>query len=50
MFYFSKLLTMMGRGKDIVRAPLTAVMLPTSFPSPDIGKIPPYLGDKLKLL
>ena len=46
MSYFSKLLTMMGRGRDIVSAPLTAVMLPTSFPSPEIGKISPYLGNK----
>ena len=43
--YFSKLLTMIGKGKDIVRAPLTAVMLPTSFPSPEIGKISPYLSE-----
>ena len=39
--YFSKLLTMTGSGRDIVRAPLTAVKVPTNFPSPETGKMSP---------
>ena len=48
--HFSKLLTMTGRGRDMVRAPLMAVKVPTNLPSPEIGKMSPYLGsDKYKL-
>ena len=35
--YFSKLLTMMGRGSDMVRAPLMAQNVPTSLPTPLTG-------------
>ena len=39
--HFSKLLTIIGRGKDIVRAPLIAVRVPTNFPRPEVGKMSP---------
>ena len=32
--YFSKLLTIIGRGRDMVRAPLMAQNVPTNLPSP----------------
>ena len=35
--YFSKLLTMMGKGSDMVRAPLMAQKVPTSLPTPLTG-------------
>ena len=41
--HFSKLLTMTGRGRDMVRAPLMAVKVPTNLPSPETGKMSPYL-------
>ena len=44
--HFSKLLTMTGRGRDIVRAPLMAVKVPTNLPSPETGKMSPYLEIK----
>ena len=37
VFYFSKLLTMMGRGRDMVRAPLIAQKVPTNLPRPLTG-------------
>ena len=37
VFYFSKLLTMMGRGRDMVRAPLMAQNVPTNLPRPLTG-------------
>ena len=40
-YYFSKLLTMIGRGRDMVRAPLMAVKVPTNLPKPEIGKMSP---------
>ena len=42
--HFSKLLTMTGRGRDMVRAPLMAVKVPTNLPSPEMGKMSPYLS------
>lgn len=44
MNYLSKLLTMMGIGRDITRAPLIAQNVPTSFPNPVTGNISPYLS------
>ena len=39
--HFSKLLTMMGRGRDMVRAPLMAVKVPTNLPRPEMGNMSP---------
>ena len=31
----------MGRGRDMVRAPLMAVKVPTNLPRPEMGKMSP---------
>ncbi len=42
--YLSKLLTIIGIGRDMTRAPLMAQSVPTSLPSPVTGYISPYLN------